>query len=221
MFKFIISLPFLALLPFLAIAGGAYDDSVIATNPSLDPLERSMRENDKNYRSKAETRITDLSRTSPENNRQVEIKIGQINEELEAAQAARAEAERLREEGALIARKRSEAHKGHMTSKKAVQSINPIEVMSEQISFDSTEPLTIHQIVKSLMPPNWDVRTDFHNNPEIGKRRYSFTSTRARDLAIRSLLSEVSGTRVTHHYMWDLVDEHGNPKPVIIISDKK
>jgi hypothetical protein len=204
-----------------AFAGGTYDDSIIAEDRSLDPLDKSMRADKHKRRSIADDSVIDLSASSQEKKNQVELSLHQINEELVQAKAAREEAERLLNEGTLIKRKRDEANSSLVVSTTPIQVINPIEVMGEQVAFDSAEPLTIFEIASALMPPNWEIRTDFHNNPEIDKRKYAFTSTKARDSAIRELLSEVSGARVTHQYMWDIVDKDGNPKPVLIISDKK
>ena len=100
-----------------------------------------------------------------------------------------------------------------------LERIDPTVVMNEPVSVDY-QAATLNEIIKGLMPQGWRVRMDFVRQPELESRRYQFTSTDPRDLAIRKLTSSIRDSRVTFQYFWDLKDAAGNPSPLILITDR-
>ncbi|HEK3610247.1 hypothetical protein I5J75_05785 [Pseudomonas aeruginosa] len=99
-----------------------------------------------------------------------------------------------------------------------LERIDPTAVLNEPVSVEY-EAATLVEIVEGMMPEGWRVVPDFRKHPELLTRRYQFISTDPRDLALRELTGSVRDARVRFKYFWDLKDEQGNPKPMILLSD--
>lgn len=237
----------IAIISAGSLADGSYDDSYLSGDATIDAFEEAMRsnlakaENQQRvvYMGEAAAEL-DLSRDQPvldikpspaaeaeqrslEMLKQAQVELNRAREvrrKAEAEEVMRRRADDIRStEIEMAARKRAEVIEGKARSRLAKRTLDPIAVMTENVSMDA-QSATIKDIARAIMPENWEIRTDFHNKPDIEHRRYMFTTTQQRDIALRQLLSSVSDARVTHQYMWDLVDEEGNPAPVLIISDR-
>ncbi len=232
----------------MSTADGSYDDSYLSGGATVDAFDEAMRSDMKQHQDsgnvvymEAAGPFVDLSRdkgvlkVEPSDALKREQKslemLKQAQAELKRARevrrrAEREEAERRRaddirsSEMELAARKRAEIIEGRARAQLARKTLDPVLVMTENVSMDA-QSATISEIASAIMPSNWEVRTDFHNKPDIEHRRYMFTTTQQRDVALRELLGSVTDARVTHQYMWDLVNEKGEPAPVLIISDRK
>jgi len=92
--------------------------------------------------------------------------------------------------------------------------LDPDYVRNQKVNVD-IPAATIEEIAKRLMPRGWRVRLS-SSDPDKRNAKYEFVSSDPRDTAIRNLLH---GTGLGYKMFFDLKDEHGNPTPLLVISE--
>lgn len=92
--------------------------------------------------------------------------------------------------------------------------IDPDYVRNQEVSVE-IGAATIEEIATELMPRGWRVRLSTADQ-EIHESRYEFVSSDPREVALRKLLI---GTGLGYKMFFKLKDEHGNPSPLLVISE--
>lgn len=141
-------------------------------------------------------------------------------EEIKASQLAEISAAKTQSSKlVLLAQNNAQAIEQSAKQRVTLERIDPTVVLNETVTAEF-QSATIKQIVESIMPIGWRVKTDFSVVPELNTRRYEFYSTDPRDLALRKLTMSVRDARVRFQYFWDLKDNSGNPSPMILVTDR-
>lgn len=92
--------------------------------------------------------------------------------------------------------------------------LDPDFVRNQEVSIDMPGA-TIEEIAQRLMPRGWRVRLST-SDPDVHSSKYEFVSSDAREVALRKLLI---GTGLGYKMFFNLKDEHGNPSPLLVISE--
>lgn len=164
---------------------------------------------------------------------QVKQQESRINQALALNQSALSEASKLRDNGTnevervkkesqqILMMAESNAVAIESAAKKRVQleRLDPTVVLNETVKVEF-QASTMEQIARGIMPAGWRVEVEFSSRPELAERRYQFISTDPRDLALRKLTGSVRDSRVRFAYFWDLLDDQGNPSPMLLITDR-
>lgn len=141
-------------------------------------------------------------------------------EEIKASQLAEISAAKTQSSKlVLLAQNNAQAIEQSAKQRVTLERIDPTVVLNETVTAEF-QSATIKQIVESIMPVGWRVKTDLSVVPELNTRRYEFYSTDPRDLALRKLTMSVRDARVRFQYFWDLKDNSGNPSPMILVTDR-
>jgi len=137
----------------------------------------------------------------------------QVKEELKAARAAVEEARTVAEQ--IIRNAQQEANqirKNSATNDMPVD-LTPVEIQRGKIAVEVSAG-TVEEIATAIMPADWRIMVDLKDS-ETRQKRFQFVSTKSRDQALRDLLTPIG---LKHRYFFDLKDESGNSKPLLVIS---
>lgn len=102
--------------------------------------------------------------------------------------------------------------------------MDPVALMTEQIRVNFLEGATLEVIVRSIMPPEWDVYVDYDlEHKHLHDKIFQYAATASRQMCLSGLRKEAvrGGDRVFLEPVMDMTDELGNPAPLIIISARK
>lgn len=94
--------------------------------------------------------------------------------------------------------------------------LDPDFVRNQEVSVEFGAA-TIEEIATHLMPRGWRVRLST-SDQEVHHAQYEFVSSDAREVALRKLLY---GTGLGYKMFFNLRDDHGNPSPLLVISEVK
>lgn len=94
--------------------------------------------------------------------------------------------------------------------------LDPDFVRNQEVSVEFNAA-TIEEIATHLMPRGWRVRLST-SDQEAHQAQYEFVSSDAREVALRKLLY---GTGLGYKMFFNLKDDHGNPSPLLVISEVK
>lgn len=94
--------------------------------------------------------------------------------------------------------------------------LDPDFVRNQEVSVEFSSA-TIEEIATHLMPRGWRVRLSTSDR-EAHQAQYEFVSSDAREVALRKLLF---GTGLGYKMFFNLKDDHGNPSPLLVISEVK
>ena len=131
----------------------------------------------------------------------------QLKEQLEQAKIVILEAEKEAQEILRVAREEADAIRD------SKETLDPLAVQNGKVAVEINSG-TIVEILAAIMPPRWRVMIDVEDS-EVAKRKFQFVSNRSREQALNDLLKPIG---MTHHYFFDLKDNHGNNSPLIVVS---
>lgn len=94
--------------------------------------------------------------------------------------------------------------------------LDPDFVRNQEVSVEFGAA-TIEEIATHLMPRGWRVRLSTADQ-DVHHAQYEFVSSDAREVALRKLLY---GTGLGYKMFFNLKDNHGNPSPLLVISEVK
>ena len=94
------------------------------------------------------------------------------------------------------------------------KTISPLIVKNEVVAVE-LQSATIEEITNALMPIGWRVMVDV-TDQRILARRFQFVTTKPRDQALAMFVKTVG---LNYQYFFDLLDEKGDPVPLLVISE--
>lgn len=138
-----------------------------------------------------------------------------VRQELEAARAAVEEARKVAEQIVLDAQQQANQIRKNSVVHDIPVDLTPVEIQRGQIAVEVAAG-TVEEIATAIMPADWRVMVDV-NSTETRQKRFQFVSTKSRDQALRDLLAPIG---LKHQYFFDLKDESGRSKPLLVISQQ-
>jgi len=138
-----------------------------------------------------------------------------VRQELQEAKAAVEEARQIAEQIVLEAQQQANQIKQNAAVNDMPTDLSPVEIQRGQIAVEIAAG-TVEEIATAIMPADWRVMVDVKNN-EILQKRFQYVSTKSRDQALRDLLAPIG---LKHQYFFDLKDEAGAKKPLLVISQR-
>ena len=138
-----------------------------------------------------------------------------VRQELIEAKAAIEEARQIAEQIVLDAQKQANQINQSSVVNDSPVDLSPVEIQRGQVAVEIAAG-TVEEIATAIMPNDWRIMVDV-NNKEILQKRFQYVSTKSRDQALRDLLSPIG---LKHQYFFDLKDEQGTKKPLLVISQR-
>jgi len=138
-----------------------------------------------------------------------------VRQELIDAKAAIEEARQIAEQIVLDAQKQANQINQSSVVNDSPVDLSPVEIQRGQVAVEIAAG-TVEEIATAIMPNDWRIMVDV-NNKEILQKRFQYVSTKSRDQALRDLLSPIG---LKHQYFFDLKDEQGTKKPLLVISQR-
>lgn len=90
--------------------------------------------------------------------------------------------------------------------------LDPDLVKNQRVPINMTG--TIEEIARAMLPRGWELKISVSEDKYLSQK-FEFITTETRDMALRDLLR---GTPLGFKYFFTLVDESGNPAPVLVIA---
>ncbi len=138
-----------------------------------------------------------------------------VKTELEEARAAVEEARQVAEQIVLEAQQQANQIRQNAAVNDMPTDLSPVEIQRGQIAVEVSAG-TVEEIAVAIMPTDWRVLVDVKDK-DILQKRFQYVSTKSRDQALRDLLAPMG---LKHQYFFDLKDETGAKKPLLVISQR-
>lgn len=138
-----------------------------------------------------------------------------VKVELEEAKAAVEEARQIAEQIVLEAQQQANLIKKNAVVNDMPADLSPVEIQRGQVAVEIAAG-TVEEIATAIMPADWRVMVDVKDS-EIMQKRFQYVTTKSRDQALRDLLVPIG---LKHQYFFDLKDESGVKKPLLVISQR-
>ena len=213
----------LVMMAFLVFSGASkagqqYDDNTVRSGGGLTSFDRHM-ETLVGKPKPSDTKVGNLNPGTSDALDQRNIKVHEINETLEEARKLKAEAQASMDEAEKIRMARKRVY-GDKNEELSLSDLNPREVLGAPVNIDTQDvPRGILEILRAMMPAGWEVRGDFHANPDIYDRRFSLLTTDSRSVAIKRFLSQVNGVKLKHKYFFDRIGDDGRHAPLLLVHE--
>ena len=138
-----------------------------------------------------------------------------VRAELEEARSAIEEARHIAEQIVVEAQQQANQIRKVVAVNDMPVDLTPVEIQRGQVAVEIAAG-TVEEIAVAIMPSDWRVLGDVKNK-DILQKRFQYVSTKSRDQALRDLLSPIG---LKHQYFFDLKDEAGAKKPLLVISQR-
>ncbi len=138
-----------------------------------------------------------------------------VREELVAAKLAVQEAREVAEQIVLDARQQADRIASRAASPDSPEELLPVEIQRGKVAVEVAAG-TVQEIATAIMPINWRIMVDVKDTALL-QRRFQYVSTKSRDQALRDLLTPIG---LKHQYFFDLRDEQGVSRPLLVISQR-
>lgn len=143
------------------------------------------------------------------------VELVSVKAELEEARAAIEEARQIAEQIVVEAQQQANQIRQVSAVNDQPTDLSPVEIQRGQVAVEIAAG-TVEEIAVAIMPTDWRVLVDVKNK-DVLQKRFQYVSTKSRDQALRDLLAPIG---LKHQYFFDLKDETGVNKPLLVISKR-